>query len=136
VLELEFADFAITTLIFDPVFVESLHLSQASGEATRRVVDEISTRKNRPVEAKDIAHELKISMDKAYSKLRYAEHVGVIRQANRPEKNNRKAYMSTSRRRFVPDPAKLFDELTEVPDTVQFVHPLTGKAIVYSREPD
>jgi hypothetical protein len=36
-LEVEFSDFAITTLIFDPVFVESLHLGKGAGEDTRRL---------------------------------------------------------------------------------------------------
>jgi hypothetical protein len=88
-LEVKFSDFAITALIFDPVFVESLHLGKGVGELTRRLVEVLSVAKGRPVRAKDVARKLGISMDQAYSKLRYAVRAGVIRQANKPGKNNR-----------------------------------------------
>jgi hypothetical protein len=133
-LVVDFADFAITALIFDPVFVETLRLGKAAGEATRRLVDEIFAQKRRPVEAKDVARELGISMDKAYGKLRYAAQVGVIRKANKSEKNNRKAYLSTPRPRFVPDPKRLFQKLKGLGAKVQFVHPITGEWIVYRRK--
>jgi hypothetical protein len=133
-LEIDFADFAITTLIFDPVFVESLHLNKAAGEATRRLVDEISARKKRPIEAKDIARKLGISKDRAYAKLRYAAQAGAIRQVNKPQKNNRKAYLSTPRPRFVPDPKRLFQELKDLRGPIRFVHPITGEGVTYRRE--
>jgi hypothetical protein len=133
-LEVDFADFAITALIFDPVFVESLHLDKAAGEAIRRLVNDISARKKRPVDAKDIARKLGISMDKAYAKLRYAAHIGVIRQVNKPQKSNRKGYLSTPRPRFVPDPEKLFRELKDLQGPVRFVHPITGEWVTYRRE--
>jgi hypothetical protein len=133
-LEVDFADFAITALIFDPVFVESLHLSRGSGEDTRRLVDDISARKKRPVEAKDIARKLGISMDRAYAKLRYAAKVGVIRQANKPQKSNLKAYLSTARPRFVPDPEKLFQDLQGLQGPIRFVHPITGDWVEYRHD--
>lgn len=129
-LEVDFADFAITALILDPAFAESLHLNRGAGDDTRRLVDEISARKKRPVNAKDIARKLGISMDKAYDKLRYAARVGAIRQANKPERSNRKAYLSAPRPRFVPDPEKLFRKL-RLKEAVTFVHPITGEQIVY-----
>jgi hypothetical protein len=132
-LKVDFADFAITAVIFDPVFVESLHLNRGSGEDTRRLVDDISARKKRPVDAKDIARKLGISMDKAYAKLRYAAQVGAIRQVNKPQKSNRKAYLAIPRPRFVPDPKKLFQELKDL-KAVRFVHPLTGKWVTYQHE--
>ena len=135
-LVVDFADFALTALIFDPVFVESLHLGKGVGEVTRRLVEVISVEKGRPVRAKDVARKLSISMDQAYSKLRYAEKVGVIRRANKPEKSNRKAYLSNPRPRFVPDPKKLFRKLKDLGETVRFVHPITGKEIVYRRGRD
>ena len=63
-LEVDFADFAITALIFDSVFVESLHLGKGGGEATRRLVEEIAARKHKPVGVKDIMKDLKVSKDK------------------------------------------------------------------------
>ena len=133
-LVVEFADFAITALMFDPVFVESLHLGKGVGEATRRVVEEIYLEKKRPVRAKDVAHKLRISMDQAYAKLRYAMKVGVVSQANKPEKSNRKAYLSTPRARFVPDPDKLFREFESVKGTIRFVHPISGEWVTYRRK--
>jgi hypothetical protein len=133
-LEVDFADFAVTALIFDPVFVESLHLNRGSGEDTRRLVDDISARKKRPVDAKDVSRKLRIPMDKAYAKLRYAANVGVIRQANKPQRNNRKAYLPTPRPRFVPDPENLFQELKILEGSIRFVHPITGESVTYRRE--
>jgi hypothetical protein len=132
-LEVEFADFAITALIFDPVFVESLHLGKGTGEGTRRDVEAIFAKKKRPVQAKDLVRYLRISLDQAYSKLSCAARVGVIRRVNKPEKGNRKLFLPTPRPRFVPDPEELFKELEDLND-VQFVHPITGKWIVYRRE--
>jgi hypothetical protein len=129
-LELEFADFAITALIFDTVFVESLRLGKTAGEATRRLAEEISKATNRPVEAKDLVRKLKISTDQAYAKLRYAASLGVILRANEPEKGNRKLFLPAPRPRFVPDPEKLFHEL-DLKEEVRFVHPVTGEWIVY-----
>lgn len=133
-LKVEFADFAIAALILDPVFVESLHLGSGAGEETRRLVEDIAARKKRAVGAKDIARKLGISMDKAYSKLRYAEQVGVIQRANKPEKSNRKLFLAAPRPRFVPDPEKLFRKLRDFGETVRFVHPITGKWIEYRRD--
>jgi|ERR1700688_1527090 len=130
----DFADFAVTALIFDSVFVESLHLNKTAGEATRRLVEEIAARESRFVDVRDIMKALKVSKDQAYSKLRYAERVGVIRRANKPERSNRKLFLPAPRPRFVPDPEKLFGKLKGLNDKVCFVHPLTGEEIVYRRE--
>jgi predicted transcriptional regulator len=129
-LEVDFADFAITALIFDHVFVESLHLGKGVGEVTRRVVETISHETGKPVRAEDMARKLNISMDTAYRKLRSAEQSGVIRLANKPEKSNRKKYWASPAPRFVPDPKKLFRKL-RFKQMVKFVHPLTGEQIVY-----
>jgi hypothetical protein len=129
-LEVEFSDFAITALIFDQVFVESLHLGKGVGEATRRLVQAIADETGKPVRAKDIARKLNISMDAAYRKLRAAEQAGVIRLANKPEKSNRKKYWALPAPRFVPDPKTLFRQL-RLKETVKFVHPLTGEQIIY-----
>jgi hypothetical protein len=135
-LEVGFADFAITALIFDPVFVESLHLGKGAAEATRRSVESIFAAKGRPVQAKDLARTLDISLDQAYSKLRYAVKVGVVRRANKPEKANRKLFLPTPRPRFVPDPEELFKGLKDLKGKCRFVHPITGKWIVYRRDRD
>jgi hypothetical protein len=133
-LEVDFADFAITALIFDQVFVESLRLGAGVGEATRRLVAAITDETGKPVRAEDVAQKLDISMDTAYRKLRSAEQAGVIRLANKPEKSNRKKYWALPAPRFVPDPKKLFRKL-RLKETVKFVHPITGEQVVYkSRE--
>ena len=129
-LELEFEDFAITALIFDKAFNESLHLVKTAGEVTRRLVEEISMATGRPVGAKDLMRKLKISKDQAYAKLRYAASLGVIQRANKPAKGNRKLFVPASRPRFIPDPEQLFQTL-DLKEEVRFVHPVTGKWIVY-----
>ena len=132
-LEVEFADFAIAALIFDRVFVESLHLSKSTGEETRRLVEAIVAENGKAAQVKDVARELGISLDRAYAKLRYAKQVGVIRLVNRPEQSNRKTYVAMPRPRFLPDPEKLFQDLEGVKGPVRFVHPITGEWIVYKR---
>jgi hypothetical protein len=130
-LEVDFADFAITTLIFDRVFVESLPpLGKAAGEVTRRDVEMIANETGKPVRAKHLARRFHISMDQAYSKLRYAAQVGVIRLANKPERGNRKEYWPVPAPRFVPAPKTMFRKL-RFKEPVSFVHPLTGEQIVY-----
>lgn len=130
-LEVDFADFAVTALIFDRVFVESLpRLGKAAGEATRRHVEEIANETGSPVSAKALARKLNISMDQAYGKLRYAARTGVIQLANKPEWSNRKRYWPVPHPRFVPDPKKLFRKLG-LREKVSFVHPLTGEQVVY-----
>jgi DNA primase len=133
-LEVDFADFAITALIFDSVFVESLHLNKTAGETTRKLVEEIVARKSRPVDVRDIMKELKVSKDQAYSKLRYAESAGVIQRANKPEKSNHKLFLPAPRPRFVPDPEKLFRKLKGLGNKVRFVHPITGESVTYRRK--
>ena len=130
-LEVDFADFAITTLIFDRVFVESLPpLGKAAGEVTRRDVEKIANETGKPVRAKDLARKLHISMDQAYAKLRYAAQVGVIRLATKPGRSNSKKYWAVPAPRFVPDPKTMFRKL-RFKNPVSFVHPLTGEQIVY-----
>jgi hypothetical protein len=135
-LEVKFEDFAITALIFDSVFVESLHLHQGAGEATRRLVEDLSVEKGGPVQAEDLARKLDISKHQAYSKLRYAAKVGAIQRANKSEKSNRKLFLPSPRPRFVPDPEQLFKELKDLKHPVRFTHPITGEWIVYRREHD
>jgi hypothetical protein len=132
-LSVDFTDFAIAALIFDQVFVESLHRQHGAEESTRRIVERISAKKGRPVRAKDLARKLHISLDCAYRQLRHAEKAGVIQRANEPERNNRKLFIATPRPRFVPDPEKLFRQLKDVDEKVRFVHPITGEWVEYRR---
>jgi hypothetical protein len=129
-LEVDFADFAIATLIFDHVFVESLGLGKGAAEATRRTVETISASTGKPVNAKELADKLDISKDTAYNKLRNAAQAGVIRIANKPERGNRKTYWALPAPHFVPDPKSLYRKL-RLKETVKFVHPLSGEWIVY-----
>src|ERR1035437_940002 len=125
-LTVDFADFAITTLIFDRVFVESLRLRKGVNESTRDVVDNLSLQKKGPVRAKDVARERGVSMDRAYRMLRSAETAGVIMRTNEPEKGNRKLFLAVPPPRFVPDPKRLFRKL-HLKETVRICHPITGE---------
>lgn len=130
-LEVDFADYAITALIFDHVFVESLPaLGKATGEVTRQIVESISLATGKHVGAEELAHQLRISKVAAYRKLNYALRAGVIRIANKLERTNRKKYWALPPPHFVPDPKRLFRKLG-LKETVKFVHPLTGERIVY-----
>lgn len=131
---LTFEDYAIAALIFDEVFVDSLHRRDGAVFETRQIVDRLSRQeKKRAVRARDLAAEMHISRDRAYGLLRDAMEAGTIQRANEPERSNVKLYMPKPRPRFVPDPEELFQQLTQLPEKVQFPHPITGERIVYTR---
>ncbi len=132
-LTVEFADFAITALIFDRVFVESLRLRKGPNESIRDLVDRLAAQTGKPVSAKDVARERGVSMDRAYQVLRSAKNAGVIERANEPEKANLKLYQAVPPPRFVPDPKRLFRKL-HLEETVRIFHPITGEEIVYRRK--
>jgi hypothetical protein len=125
-----FADFAITTFIFDRVFVESLHLRKGVSESTRELVERLCTQKGKPIGAKHLARELRVPMDRAYRMLRSAEGAGVVIRANEPEKRNRKLFLATPPPRFIPDPERIFRKLS-FSKTIRLLHPITGEEIVY-----
>jgi hypothetical protein len=132
-LTLDFTDFAVTALIFDRIFVQSLHGQAGSSLEVREAVKTISYRKQH-AGARDLAEYLGISLDAAYARLAQAYKAGVILRANPPEEDNRKFYIAAPRPRFIPDPEELFSRLKKGPNDVRFVHPRTGKWIRYSRE--
>jgi DNA primase len=133
-LEMEFADFAIAAIIFEKVFVETLRQQEGSALEVRQLVQDISdSNHGAPVQAETLAKVLGISLDRAYKRLREGVKAGVIRQANAPEKDNRKFYRPAQRPRFIPDPGELFQALDGLEDEVRFVHPITGNWVTYSR---
>jgi hypothetical protein len=133
-IQVEFADFAIAALIFERIFVESLHRQEGSALEVRQAVKEISASKNNTtVQAEDLAAKLGIPLHSAYQRLREATRAGTVRQVNRPQKNNPKFYLPAQRPRFLPDPKELFQMLNSAERRIQFVHPITGEWITYSR---
>lgn len=131
-LTVDFADFAMAALIFDHVFVASLRLRKGVNESTRDL-GRLSAREGGPVQAKHVARELGVSMDRAHRILRNAVAAGVIKRANAPEKTNRKLFLAVPPPRFVPDPKRLFRKL-HLKKTVRIFHPITGERIVYRRD--
>ncbi len=134
-LMVDFADYAITALMFDHAFVQSLNREDGQAEATRRLVERLSDKQGRGVSASDVAQDLGISLDRAYAALRRAERAGVIQRANKPEQRNRKLFVTTARCRFVPDPKDLFQKLG-FNERVRFVHPVSGEWVVYRHRRD
>ncbi len=133
-IQLEFADFAIGALIFESVFVQSLHRQEGSALEVRQAVKETSAAKNgAAVQAEDVAERLGIPLQSAYARLREARQAGTVRQVNDPEKNNPKFYLPARRPRFLPDPEELFQTLKFAKHGVRLVHPITRKWIRYSR---
>jgi hypothetical protein len=133
-IQLVFADFAIAAMIFERVFVQSLHRQEGSALEVRQAVKEISAAKNgEGVRAEALAERLGIPLHSAYARLREAKQAGTVRQVNEPEKDNRKFYLPAQRPRFLPDPEELFQTLRCAEDEVRFIHPITRKWIRYSR---
>lgn len=129
VIEVDFVDYAIATLIFEPIFVQSIHRGDDEALHTRAVVDQISKRTGKGVSAEQLAEELDISKDKAYERLRSAAEQEVIRRANKPEQANRKRFLPSRLPRFAPHPDKIFREIKRTGDFYRFVHPLNGEWI-------
>jgi hypothetical protein len=133
-LEIDFADFAITALIFSSVFTESIHRKDDSSLETRYQVEKISMEADgSPVRAKDLAKSLGISRDCAYSRLRIAQEYGLVSRVNKPEKGNIKLYLPTPLPVFIPDPREIFDRIREIPSPIKFMHPITGQLLKYTR---
>jgi hypothetical protein len=132
---MDFADFAIASLLFEDVVVESIRSQEDSATEIAEAVRSISIRMGGvPIGADDLASDLKITAQAAYKSLRKASEAGTIRRANMPEKNNLKTFLPKPRPRFLPDPAEMFQALKEVGDEVRFVHPVTGEWIIYKRK--
>jgi hypothetical protein len=132
--EVDFADFAITTQIFEGVFTESLHSSSDLTLETRKNIEILSNESGgAPVDSKALAQRLGISKDRAYNLLRRAAATAVIRRANPPAKTNRKFFLPVPLPRFIPDPQIILDCSPEIESPVEFVDPFTGEKIIFRR---
>jgi hypothetical protein len=131
---IDFADFWITRILFEPVFVESIHRGTDEALATRFAVERLVRRRGgRPVPALALMKGLSISRDAAYARIRQAAHQGTIFRANPNSKNNPKLYRPTPRPAFLPDAEKFFRANPEVGDYVNFMHPLTDEWVTLNR---
>lgn len=130
-----FSDFAITAIIFNPVFEESIDRADDEDLETQRHVRRIASRKggNGGVRAAELAEEIGVSADQAYRLLRKAASAGTVYRVNQPSKGNLKLFLPAKPRPFLPDPAEVFRKLEGLPESVKFVHPLTGKFVKYAR---
>lgn len=135
-LQVRFSDFAVTCLIFGPAFTMSLRSTVSSDCYELREAVETISRENggEPADAKAVARQLGVHMDRAYKLLRDAAEEGVVKRVNQPERNNPKRYLVEPPFRFLPDPKTIFQKLSMGPKKVTFVHPLTGKWVTYRRK--
>ena len=133
-LVVDFEDYAITALIFEKVFVQSLHLQKGDSLETQRTVSTISFNNHgAPVRAEEFARSLGIPIHRAYAKLSEAEQAGAIRRANSSGKNNRKLYLPALPQRFLPDMEDLLQALEGVESPVRLVHPISGAWVTFRR---
>ncbi len=136
-LRVGFIDFATTILIFADAFGKSLEGPGLEELETRQLVEQISKRKGGAlVNASDLAAELGATNNQAYARLRNAAREGYIARVNPPAKGNPKLYRVTPLTRFLPDPARVFKELSPERDGVRFIHPVTGVVLEYRRRPN
>lgn len=135
IIAVRFSDFAITALIFNPVFAQSLDLADDQDLEVQHHVHRISTRKGgNPVRASDLAEHLNVSFDRAYNMLRKAATAGTVFRTNQPARSNLKLYLPARPKSFMPEPAELFLKLKGLRKRVKFVHPLTGEWVTYDRK--
>jgi len=131
-----FEDFAVTAIIFDRVFAESLKRPSDRDLEVKRIVERLSAAKRgKPVRATELAEDQHISRDRAYTKLRRAARAGTVIQANPPTKGNLKLFLPAPPKRFLPEPGEVFLKVDRLHKRVEFIHPLTGKRAVYARDP-
>ena len=132
----KFTDFAISALIFGPVFAKSLDKVSEQEFQTQQNVQRISARNDgQPVSATDLAQEMNISSDRAYSLLRSAMDAGTISRANQPARTNLKLYLPATGGSFLPDSEVLFHKLGDSSsERVKFIHPITGEWVEYRRD--
>lgn len=134
-IKVSFEDYAISWIIFEPIFLESLHRGDDQAITTRATVAAIANRTNgRPVSAMQLSNELSISKDQAYERLRHAVEHQTIRKANSPNKSNKKLYLPTRMPTFLPHPEDLFAKVPAVGDCLRFVHPVNGEWISLHRK--
>ncbi len=130
-----FSDLAIATLIFGSVFGESLGRAEDMDVEVRNRIEALSAaRDGKAVSAWALSEDMKVTMDKAYGLIRKAVSAGTIRRANSTTKANKKIYLPSPLRGFLPGPGQMFRALKDGPTRVKFVHPLTGKWVVYERK--
>jgi CTP-dependent riboflavin kinase len=133
-LQVGFVDFAMTAIIFERAFSKSLAAREDDEMEIRGVVERVYVKTGRrPVSARDVARELRISRDRAYARLRKAANHGTIKRANRPERTNLKLYVPVPESRFLPDPAEVFQKVVCGGWRVRFVHPISGERVTYFR---
>jgi hypothetical protein len=86
-IDVTFEDFCVASILFEDVFVESLHRDWDKTLETGRAVEAILARsEGRGVGVEALAKHLSISKDQAYRMLQKAEESGAIVRANKPEK--------------------------------------------------
>lgn len=125
-----FDDLAVTSLIFNPIFAQSLDKADDQDLETReRLADMSKKNGGKPVRAADLARDCGISADRAYALLRKAAGAGTIVRANSPTQTNLKMYLPSTGQSFLPEPDELFQKM-KLREHVKFVHPLTGEAVV------
>ena len=133
-LTINFADYTITTLIFESIFAESLQRQDGStlqiADAMRKLSAEHG---GEPVRAKDLAADLRIPMGQAYARLREALATGVVERVNESARNNLKLYRPAPPIRFIPNPKQIFTA-AKLPSDVRFVHPLSGEVVTFSKK--
>lgn len=132
VITASFVDYTLAYYIFEDAFSGSLNRADEECIGTARAVEMIaSTQNGEPVDANQLQKQLGISYDKASAKLRWALEAGSIVQANKPEKNNSKRYLSAERPKFLPDP-KVVAKLLNLTKPAQIANPVTGKVMKFS----
>ena len=134
-IQVDFVDYSLATILFESVFVESLHRTADKNSATRFAVEGISKAQNGAgVSATKLARHLGISVDRAHARLRSAAEAGAVGRANEPQRGNLKLFRPVDLPRFVPEPQNLFLQIDDIPGPVEFLNPLTCEPVRFSRQ--
>jgi hypothetical protein len=130
-LQVTFADYAIASLIFSDAFSKSLSFGDEEDFELITALGAISVRKKgEGVDASELAAELRVPRDRAYSKLQAALTRGTIRRANESALRNRKLFLPAQSSGMLPDPRAVFSKLFPR-QRVTFNHPITGRVVEY-----
>jgi hypothetical protein len=129
-----YADYAITTTLFERIFVESLHRKADKSLDIREAVRNVSAALgDKPIDATSLANFLGVSVDTAYKNLRNAADAGLVRRTNSSAQGNIKLFLAAEPPRFLPDPKQLLAECPQIPEPGEYIHPFTGEVVAMRR---
>jgi len=126
--DLEFEDYCVAYLIFEPVFSSTLEGLSPEVMEVVRVVRELAHKKKRGVTLKEIAHRLgwEINVVRRYSKKAIKQKL-LDYEAVTLRRNEKRLKVLSAPTGFLPSPKRVLQRNPEIGESIRYVNPFTGK---------